>query len=503
MTRKVITSLKADPRYLSLIENYDSDWDTGMAVLFGIETDYQQRKILDSVSVQSSRTSVSSGHGTGKSYITAAIIILYMILYPDARVVIIANKIKQVMDAVWKNLRIHFENLQKRHPWIAEYFILTETAFYERTRKGIWYVTPKGFRLNNEESLAGEHADHMLTIIDEASGVNDRAYGVIMGAQTSKDNRVLLLSQPTRVGGYFYRTHHDLSVTMGKDWTAITLSSALSRHVTRKFILEKLAEYGGADSPEFQIKVLGKFPRNMSDYLIGRDAVQLQATPLARAEAMKKLAPDWGWYATVDVGAGRDRSVINIGRMSGRQGPTRVVVNHKLIEMSAEIDPLQLARRLVAECLSGQYPNITIAVDGDGVGFTVCLYLEELAPEIHLTRIRWGFPPKMPSEKRRFRNLRAKAHIYGKESLLSGRMAIDSDAKTIDQFSKLPVTMDESGLWVMMKKEIMRSKLQIPSPDRSDTYMFTQIIDYIPHNEVIESGMDEALESVKSFFDGD
>ena len=59
------------------------------------------------------------------------------------------------------------------------------------------------------------------------------------------------------------------------------------------------------------------------------------------------------------------------------------------------------------------------------------------------------------------------------------------------------------SLWVMMKKEIMRSKLQIPSPDRSDTYMFTQIIDYIPHNEVIESGMDEALESVKSFFDGD
>ncbi|MDA5364264.1 hypothetical protein PIA90_27515, partial [Escherichia coli] len=39
-------------------------------------------------------------------------------------------------------------------------------------------------------------------IIDEASGVSDRAFGIITGALTGQDNRILLLSQPTRPSGY-------------------------------------------------------------------------------------------------------------------------------------------------------------------------------------------------------------------------------------------------------------------------------------------------------------
>jgi hypothetical protein len=502
--KKRILSIVSDPRYLDLIRRYDADWDLACAELLGIETDFQQREVLDNVSKVGSRTSVSSGHGTGKSFLTAAMIIIFMILHPGGRVVIIANKIRQVMDAVWKNLKIHFKALQRRFPWIANYFVLTESSFFERTSKGIWYVSPKGFRLNQEESLAGEHADHMLTIVDEASGVNDRAFGVIMGAQTSEDNRVLLLSQPTRVGGYFYRTHHDLSIKMSADgtWHSITMSSALSKHVTKQFIIDKLKEYGGFDSPEFQIKVLGCFPRNMSAYLLGRDDVQAAATAAARRAVAQKLGADWGWVATIDVGGGRDRSVINISRVSGPIGPERVVVNHRLLEMPADIDPAVFCRRIVAECCSGQYPNITIAIDGDGAGHQVHSHVSELAPDFTVIRIRWGFPPKMPAAKRRFVNLRAMAHIYTQAAILTGRMGLDSDNKTIDQFSKLPVSMNESGLWLMMKKEIMRTKLQIPSPDRSDTYCFTQLIDYVPHNyESDHADHDTAADEMADWLD--
>lgn len=479
-------SIVSDPRYLDLIKRYDADWDLACAELLGIVTDFQQRALLSNVSKKSSRTSASSGHGTGKSFITAAMILIFMILYPGARVVVIANKIRQVMDAVWKNLKEHFKALKRRFPWIAQYFVLTETSFYERTNKGVWYVSPKGFRLNQEESLAGEHADHMLTIVDEASGVNDRAFGVIMGAQTSKDNRVLLLSQPTRVGGYFYRTHHDLSKSMSHDgtWVSIIMSSALSKHVTKEFILDKLKEYGGFDSPEFQIKVLGLFPKNMSDFLLGRDDVQAIASAAARRAVAAKLGEGWGWMATVDVGGGRDRSVINISRVYGAIGPTRIVVNHRLLEMPADIDPAVFCRRIVAECCSGQYPNITIVIDGDGAGHQVHSIVSELAPDHNVVRLRWGFAPKMPAAKRRFLNLRAMAHIYTKEAALSGRLAVDSDPKTVDQMSKLPIRMNEQGLWYAVKKELMRSKMQIPSPDRSDTYCFFQIVDYIPHDEL-------------------
>ena len=54
-----------------------------------------------------------------------------------------------------------------------------DVTFYENASKGSWEVIAKGFRLGNEEALAGEHAEHLLYIIDEASGVSDKAFGII------------------------------------------------------------------------------------------------------------------------------------------------------------------------------------------------------------------------------------------------------------------------------------------------------------------------------------
>ncbi|HGV5226829.1 TPA: terminase, partial [Escherichia coli] len=81
--------------------------------------------------------------------------------------------------------------------------------------KGVWTILIKSCRPGNEEALAGEHADHLLYIIDEASGVSDKAFSVITGALTGKDNRILLLSQPTRPSGYFYDSHHRLAIRPG------------------------------------------------------------------------------------------------------------------------------------------------------------------------------------------------------------------------------------------------------------------------------------------------
>lgn len=166
------------------------------------------------------------------------------------------------MTGIFKYIKINWATATSRFPWLADYFVLTETAFYEVTGKGVWTVVPKGFRLGSEETLAGEHADHLLYIIDEASGVSDRAFGIITGALTGQDNRILLLSQPTRPSGYFYDTHHKLAKRPGNPdgvYTAITLNSEESPLVTSEFIKMKLAEYGGRDNPMYMIKVRGLF----------------------------------------------------------------------------------------------------------------------------------------------------------------------------------------------------------------------------------------------------
>lgn len=47
----------------------------------------------------------------------------------------------------------------------------------------------------------------IFLILDEASGISDKAINILTGALTEKDNRMLMMSQPTRPSGYFYDSH--------------------------------------------------------------------------------------------------------------------------------------------------------------------------------------------------------------------------------------------------------------------------------------------------------
>ncbi|MCV5632945.1 terminase, partial [Escherichia coli] len=82
---------------------------------------WQQDLIIESVQEQGSKTSVSSGHGTGKSDMTSIMIMLFIIMYPGARAIIVANKIQQVMTGIFKYIKINWATATSRFPWLADY----------------------------------------------------------------------------------------------------------------------------------------------------------------------------------------------------------------------------------------------------------------------------------------------------------------------------------------------------------------------------------------------
>ncbi|HBZ8551659.1 TPA: terminase [Salmonella enterica subsp. houtenae] len=489
MARSCIT----DPRWRELVAQYRYDWIAAADVMFGKTPTWQQDQIIESVQEPGSKTSVSSGHGTGKSDMTSIMIMLFIIMFPGARAIIVANKIQQVMTGIFKYLKINWSTATSRFPWLAEYFVLTDTSFYEITSKGVWTVVPKGFRLGNEEALAGEHADHLLYIIDEASGVSDKAFGIMTGALTGKDNRILLLSQPTRPSGYFYDTHHKLAKRPGNPngiYTAITLNSEESPLVTPEFIKMKLAEYGGRDSPMYLIKVRGLFPKTQDGFLLGSDEVE-------RASRRKvKIAKGWGWIACVDVagGTGRDKSVINIMMVSGERNKRRII-GYRIIEYS-DVTETQLAAKINAECSPNRYPNITIVIDGDGLGKSTADLLYDNYG-ITAQRIRWGKKMHSREDRSLYFDQRAYANVQAAEAVKSGRMRLDKGDATIEEASKIPVGINSAGQWKVMSKEDMKKKLNLRSPDHWDTYCFGMLANYVPQNEVLsvedEAQVDEAL----------
>ena len=61
---------------------------------------------------------------------------------------------------------------------------------------------------DNPEALQGFHAEHLLFLIDEASGIADIVFEVGMGALSTPGAKVVMAGNPTRTSGFFYDTHH-------------------------------------------------------------------------------------------------------------------------------------------------------------------------------------------------------------------------------------------------------------------------------------------------------
>src|SRR5260370_901464 len=67
--------------------------------------------------------------------------------------------------------------------------------------------TALGLSTNEREKFAGWHCEHLLVIVDEASGVPDCLFEVIQGTLTAAHCRLLLIGNPTRTDGVFFASH--------------------------------------------------------------------------------------------------------------------------------------------------------------------------------------------------------------------------------------------------------------------------------------------------------
>ena len=101
---------------------------------------------------------------------------------------------------------------------------------------------------------AGFHAEHLLFLIDEASGIPDVVFEVGMGALSTPGAKVLMAGNPTRTSGFFYDTHHSLR----NRWHTMHVS-CLDVPRAQGHIEDIRAKYGEG-SNAWRVRVLGEFP---------------------------------------------------------------------------------------------------------------------------------------------------------------------------------------------------------------------------------------------------
>lgn len=437
-----------------------------------MEPTSQQINLLNSVSKPGARVTVSSGHGTGKTTCFGVIGLWHLLVYIKSNCIVTGPRIETIRSGVWKEFVSHIDAIREGiYSWLCDYVVVEHEKVYIRGYKLNWWIVGKTAPKGRPENIAGAHNRWLLWLCDESSGVPDENFRVITGSLTDARNRMVLASQPTRPSGFFYDTHHRLSKRDGGIWDAFVFNSEQSPLVSDEFLLEKLLEYGGRESPEFQIKVLGEFPESRDDYLLGRKA--------AEACIGRRVIEDgepYGLMLSCDVGAGeyRDKSVALVAKVSGYGdfGPDARRVEVVAVPILSNTRNLQDFTGAVFH-EAGALENVTTLVDAGGMGIAVCQGLESLGlPEVK--RVKWGNPCFQKRNKDRFVNLRAQAMVFAARAAKEGRLGIADGPwkrELLDQMSRVPFHFDEKARYAIMKKDDMR-KQGLPSPDIWDAIAF-------------------------------
>lgn len=465
-----VWKLKPQPvkhEFKALVEELTSDYKRMKDVrpeyfesfIKGQHTTWQQWLTLKSLELALAgkaprRISIVSGHGTGKSGSMAWIILWFLWCFKNAQIPCTAPTSNQMHDILWKEISLWLkrmpEEMQSMYSWSSEYVRIAESP-------ETWFARAKTASKENSEALAGVHGDHVLTIVDEASGVYDDIFETAEGALTGPNVLFLMISNGTRLSGYFYDSHHNDA----HNYQVLSFNSEESPIVEKGFIA-RIAERNGKDSDEYSIRVKGGFGRE--------EGVDDQGyVPLLVENDLRK--------AHDGEIKGRVRLGIDPAGDGGDEAAQVCRDNFKAKIMSVEKASTPKSIASIASGLIKAHGIIgdDVAVDNFGIGANVAqeVALADSNNPIRVNGINVGDDAH---DKERFFNRRAELAWKMREWIKAGGELVDLDGwkdellalryrRTAGRISKIQL-MDKRS---MKKLRLNHGK----SPNRADALMLT------------------------------
>ncbi|MER2511144.1 MAG: hypothetical protein ABTQ25_01755 [Nitrosomonas ureae] len=504
MSKRVL--LPEDPRWLPFCERYAGNIERFAIEVVGITPSYQQMELFGSVSPSRSRTSVASGHGTGKTAGIAVIVLWHQLCYPMSVTLLTANDMDQLKATVWKEIGISHERIRRgRHGWIADHLeILADASCRIKGFEAIWFTESKTANEKTANKMAGRHGEWLLVIGDEASTLPDAVLTTLSGALTEQHNRMLLTSQFTRNAGFFYRTQNDLSIENGGEWTNLRFSSFDSPFVSDSSLKELWDQY---DDDERNVRLLGISPQDSSKHMMNRKV----AEAMYRRGRIIDDNENYGWLVLAEIASGeglRDKSACVLARAIGYgdMGPdARRVEVVKVPLLTNKIRSNTFAS--YASDNGSDLSNVTYVIDSGGLGINVCQDLEDMNKVVH--RVNWGNPCFKNINKDRYLNLRAQAMHQASRAAKDGRLSIltgDFRNPMLDQSARIPKTFTDKGRIRVPPKGATEWD-GMSSPDLWDAvcFAFLEDVSYIVSSEsgmggLVNSAADTALKRTEEMF---
>lgn len=326
--------------------------------MWGIEPDPCQVQMLQAVAT-GDRVAMRSGHGVGKSTGVAWTILWYLDTRYPAKVPVTGSNFEQLKATTWAEVGAW---LRRKPAGLQAFWDYTTESLRLRERPEESFAVLRTAAKDQAQRLAGFHSENLLSVVDEASAVDDAIFEVLGGALTTAGSKQVLTGNPTQASGKFYRAFHEERAL----WNTIHVSCLDSPRVARAWVDEQRAAYG-EDSNVWRVRVLGEFPTSDADGVVPLELVE---AAVDRAVEMLDVPPIWG----VDIARfGDDRSALVV-----RQGNYVVEPPEIWRGMDTMQSAGRIARRFRETPKALQPAEICVDVIGVGAGVVDALKQEGL-----------------------------------------------------------------------------------------------------------------------------
>jgi hypothetical protein len=426
-----------------LILTYERHPDLFVEDLLGVTPQDWQREVMSAVAKGQRRCSIRSGHGVGKSSCASWLMIWFLLTRYPVKIVVTAPTASQLFDALFAECKRWIKELPTPIKSLLE---MKSDRIELAASPTEAFISARTSRSESPESLAGVHAEHVLLVVDEASGVPESVFEAAYGSMSGKNATTILLGNPTRSSGYFFETHTRLR----DSWWTKKVSCLDSPLVSPDFIREMEVKYG-ADSNAMRVRCYGEFPLAEDDTLISLHSVEQASKRVV--EQPEGTAVVWG----LDVARyGDDASVLCI-----RQG-RHLVSLHSWKKLSL----MELSGRVLDLLNTTDEPPEEILVDSIGLGAGVLDRLREL--DINARGVNVSESPAMAD---RYANLRAELWDLTKQ-WFNEEVQIPNDDSLIADLTAPRYSFNSSGKMIVESKAETKKRLG-RSTDFADSLVLT------------------------------
>lgn len=422
------------------------DWQRDFLVSWGKEI--EQRGFDGANPVSPIRKARTSGHGIGKSALTAWIVNFIMATRPFCRGTVTANTGTQLETKTWAEIAKWTKRCITGH-WFSVNTGRGSMKMYHSDYPEDWFCSAQTCREENSEAFAGQHAvtSTSFYIFDEASAVPDKIKEVAEGGMTDGEPMMFAFGNPTRNTGWFSECFRK----QRHRWEVDRIDSRSVPITNKRQIDEWIYDYGD-DSDFVRVRVKGEFPRSSVKQFIPFDIVDEASHKILHPSTFIDSPKIMG----IDIALeGDDQTVIITRQALAAYG----------LRKFRERDALKLSG-IISQQIKDCEPD-AVFIDNGNIG-----------PVIVQNLVRWGFGNIVTgvnfgggSDLDQAKNKRAEMWWRMRDWLVHG--SIPDDTELIDDLIGPEYIPDERTSKIILERKKDMKARGLASPDCGDALALT------------------------------